>query len=171
MHKVFLQKRHKHFSKRSNISKYIHSIKHWKSDFSGKKRKHLQTVIKSEWASPSLFQHTYKNVTSDGKISLQIIKQPERQHRARYQTEGSRGAIKDRSQNMFPSVQLKGFSGMNGLMGTYPPSKPPILQVFIGNDQGDPIPHIYYQVRISETFYFLSTDIIFNRGLPLNLSK
>ena len=139
--------------------------------FPGKKRKHLQTVIKSEWASPSLFQHTYKNVTSDGKISLQIIKQPERQHRARYQTEGSRGAIKDRSQNMFPSVQLKGFSGMNGLMGTYPPSKPPILQVFIGNDQGDPIPHIYYQVRISETFYFLSTDIFFNRGLPLNLSK
>ena len=47
---------------------------------------------------------------------------------------------------MFPSVQLKGFAGVNGMMATYPPSKPPILQVFIGNDQGDPIPHIYYQV-------------------------
>ena len=148
---------HKHFSKGlyvlyQNISIQL-NIKNL--NFSGKKRKHLQTVIKSEWASPSLFQHTYKNVTSDGKISLQIIKQPERQHRARYQTEGSRGAIKDRSQNMFPSVQLKGFSGVNGLMGTYPPSKPPILQVFIGNDQGDPIPHIYYQVSVLEKFYFL----------------
>ena len=93
-----------------------------------------------------MFQHAYKNTSSDGKISLQIIKQPERQHRARYQTEGSRGAIKDRSQNMFPSVQLKGYAGINGMMGGYPPSKPPTLQVFIGNDQGDPIPHIYYQV-------------------------
>jgi hypothetical protein len=116
--------------------------------FSGKKRKHFQTTIKTEWESPSLFQHTYKNSTCDGKISLQIIKQPERQHRARYQTEGSRGAIKDRSQNMFPSVQLKGYAGINGMMGSYPPTKPPILQVFIGNDQGDPIPHIYYQVAI-----------------------
>jgi hypothetical protein len=125
---------------------FINIIK--KHLFSGKKRKHFQTTIKTEWESPSLFQHTYKNSTCDGKISLQIIKQPERQHRARYQTEGSRGAIKDRSQNMFPSVQLKGYAGLNGMMGSYPPTKPPILQVFIGNDQGDPIPHIYYQVTI-----------------------
>ena len=93
-----------------------------------------------------MFQHTYKNNTADGRISLQIIKQPERQHRARYQTEGSRGAIKDRSQNMFPSVKLIGYAGINGIMGNFPQSKPPVLQVFIGNDQGDPIPHIYYQV-------------------------
>ena len=47
---------------------------------------------------------------------------------------------------MFPSVQLKGYAGINGIMGNFPQSKPPVLQVFIGNDQGDPIPHIYYQV-------------------------
>ena len=103
-------------------------------DIAGKKRKHYLTTVKTEWESPSLFQHTFRNVSSDGKISLQILKQPERQHRARYQTEGSRGAIKDRSQNMFPTVQLKGYG-----------NKCATLQVFIGNDQGDPIPHIYYQ--------------------------
>ena len=56
----------------------------------------------------SLFQHNFRNVTSDGKVSLSISKQPERQHRARYQTEGSRGAVKDRSQHGFPTIQLKG---------------------------------------------------------------
>ena len=131
--------------------------------FIGKKRKHFQTTIKTEWESPSLFQHTYRNTTADGKISLQIIKQPERQHRARYQTEGSRGAIKDRSQNMFPSVQLKGYGGITGMMGGYPSPKPPVLQVFIGNDQGDSIPHIYYQVIIAE-----SIDTIFKKLINLN---
>lgn len=42
-------------------------------------------------------------------ISLSIIKQPEQQHRARYQTEGSRGAVKDRDGNGFPIVQLSGY--------------------------------------------------------------
>lgn len=42
-------------------------------------------------------------------VSLTIIKQPEQQHRARYQTEGSRGAVKDREGNGFPIVQLTGY--------------------------------------------------------------
>lgn len=42
-------------------------------------------------------------------IALSIIKQPEQQHRARYQTEGSRGAVKDREGNGFPVVQLSGY--------------------------------------------------------------
>lgn len=42
-------------------------------------------------------------------VSLQIVKQPEQQHRARYQTEGSRGAVKDRDGNGFPIVQLIGY--------------------------------------------------------------
>lgn len=46
-------------------------------------------------------------VVSD--VSLTIIKQPEQQHRARYQTEGSRGAVKDREGNGFPIVQLLGY--------------------------------------------------------------
>ena len=40
-----------------------------------------------------------------GPYELCILVQPEQQHRARYQTEGSRGAIKDQSQASFPKVQ------------------------------------------------------------------
>ncbi|KAJ8926976.1 hypothetical protein NQ314_020601 [Rhamnusium bicolor] len=43
------------------------------------------------------------------EVSLMIVKQPEQQHRARYQTEGSRGAVKDREGNGFPIVQLNGY--------------------------------------------------------------
>ena len=47
-------------------------------------------------------------VTSrNGKTQLQIVCQPETQHRARYQTEGSRGAVKDRSGNGFPVVKVR----------------------------------------------------------------
>uniref|UniRef100_A0A182YQ42 Nuclear factor of activated T-cells 5 n=1 Tax=Anopheles stephensi TaxID=30069 RepID=A0A182YQ42_ANOST len=69
----------------------------------------------------------------DGKIQLQIVTQPEQQHRARYQTEGSRGAVKDRSGNGFPVVRLVGYN------------KPTALQVYIGSDVGRPSPHIFYQ--------------------------
>lgn len=64
---------------------------------------------------------------------MQIITQPEPQHRARYQTEGSRGAVKDKSGNGFPVVKLNGFN------------KSTTLQVFIGNDMGRVSPHIFYQ--------------------------
>ncbi|XP_070491978.1 nuclear factor of activated T-cells 5-like isoform X2 [Chironomus tepperi] len=81
----------------------------------------------------SLQNQNHSAVSSDGKIQLQIITQPEQQHRARYQTEGSRGAVKDKSGNGFPVVKLNGYS------------KPAILQVFIGNDVGKVSPHIFYQ--------------------------
>jgi hypothetical protein len=73
------------------------------------------------------------SVSRDGLFQLQILTQPEQQHRARYQTEGSRGAVKDKSGNGFPVVKLKGFN------------KPTTLQVFIGNDFGRVTPHIFYQ--------------------------
>lgn len=38
---------------------------------------------------------------------LKILAQPETQHRARYQTEGSRGAIKDESQQGYPIIKVK----------------------------------------------------------------
>ncbi|KAJ8952277.1 hypothetical protein NQ318_007445 [Aromia moschata] len=66
-------------------------------------------------------------------VSLTIVKQPEQQHRARYQTEGSRGAVKDREGNGFPVVQLTGYY------------KPATLQVFIGTDVGKVSPHMFYQ--------------------------
>ncbi|XP_014286964.1 nuclear factor of activated T-cells 5 isoform X2 [Halyomorpha halys] len=74
----------------------------------------------------------------NGKVQLQIISQPEMQHRARYQTEGSRGAVKDRSGNSFPIVKLSGYN------------KPATLEVYIGTDQGRVAPHMFYQAcRVS----------------------
>nr|CAD7433265.1 unnamed protein product [Timema monikensis] len=74
----------------------------------------------------------------NGKTHLQILCQPEQQHRARYQTEGSRGAVKDRSGNGFPVIKLEGYD------------KPTTLQVFIGTDMGRVAPHMFYQAcRVS----------------------
>lgn len=42
---------------------------------------------------------------SEGK-ELKILIQPETQHRARYLTEGSRGSVKDRTQQGFPTVKV-----------------------------------------------------------------
>ncbi|KAL5274953.1 NFAT5.2 family protein [Megaselia abdita] len=71
--------------------------------------------------------------SSNGQVQLEIVSQPEQQHRARYQTEGSRGAVKDRSGNGFPIVRLVGYN------------KPAVLQVFIGTDVGKVAPHMFYQ--------------------------
>ncbi|XP_044726723.1 nuclear factor of activated T-cells 5 isoform X2 [Chrysoperla carnea] len=78
------------------------------------------------------------NISRNNKVQLQIICQPEQQHRARYQTEGSRGAVKDRTGNGFPIVKLIGYD------------KPATLQVFIGTDMGRVAPHMFYQAcRVS----------------------
>ncbi|XP_042863478.1 nuclear factor of activated T-cells 5-like isoform X2 [Penaeus japonicus] len=76
--------------------------------------------------------------SSDGKVELSLITQPEEQHRARYQTEGSRGAVKDRSGLGHPTVKLFGYN------------KATTLQVFVGSDSGKTGPHMFYQVcRVS----------------------
>ncbi|CAH2323980.1 nuclear factor of activated T-cells 5 isoform X4 [Pelobates cultripes] len=74
-------------------------------------------------------QHPSK---SEGK-ELKIVVQPETQHRARYLTEGSRGSVKDRTQQGFPAVKLEGHN------------EPVVLQVFVGNDSGRVKPHGFYQ--------------------------
>ncbi|KAJ3593030.1 hypothetical protein NHX12_005368 [Muraenolepis orangiensis] len=68
----------------------------------------------------------------EGK-ELSIVVQPETQHRARYLTEGSRGSVKDRTQQGFPTVKLEGVN------------EPVVLQVFVGNDAGRVKPHGFYQ--------------------------
>ena len=83
--------------------------------------------------SSALINGQVTNVSRDGKSQLQILAQPEQQHRARYQTEGSRGAVKDRSGNGFPVVRLIGYD------------KPTTLQVYIGTDIGRVAPHMFYQ--------------------------
>ncbi|KAI5608514.1 nuclear factor of activated T-cells 5 isoform X5, partial [Silurus asotus] len=69
---------------------------------------------------------------SEGK-ELKILVQPESQHRARYLTEGSRGSVKDRTQQGFPTVKLEGVK------------EPVVLQVFVSNDAGRVKPHGFYQ--------------------------
>ncbi|XP_060693996.1 nuclear factor of activated T-cells 5 [Hemiscyllium ocellatum] len=69
---------------------------------------------------------------SEGK-ELKVLVQPETQHRARYLTEGSRGSVKDRTQQGFPTVKLEGYN------------EPVTLQIFVGNDSGRVKPHGFYQ--------------------------
>ncbi|XP_015262219.1 PREDICTED: nuclear factor of activated T-cells 5 isoform X1 [Gekko japonicus] len=69
---------------------------------------------------------------SEGK-ELKILVQPETQHRARYLTEGSRGSVKDGTQQGFPTVKLEGHN------------EAVTLQVFVGNDSGRVKPHGFYQ--------------------------
>ncbi|XP_061532552.1 nuclear factor of activated T-cells 5-like isoform X2 [Phycodurus eques] len=69
---------------------------------------------------------------SNGK-ELKMLVQPETQHRARYLTEGSRGSVKDRAQQGFPTIKLEGVN------------EPVVLQVFVANDAGRVKPHGFYQ--------------------------
>ena len=41
-----------------------------------------------------------------GGYELKIVRQPEEQHRARYLTEGSRGTVKDKTQQSHPTVKV-----------------------------------------------------------------
>lgn len=96
-----------------------------------------QAIVNRRSAGVSLASQL-PGMSRDGKTHLQILCQPEQQHRARYQTEGSRGAVKDRSGNGFPAVKLVGYN------------KPATLQVFIGTDVGRVAPHMFYQAcRVS----------------------
>lgn len=63
-----------------------------------------------EVLSSSSLHKQFAHVSTNCAAQLQIITQPEQQHRARYQTEGSRGAVKDRSGNGFPVVKLNGYN-------------------------------------------------------------
>ncbi|ELT87926.1 hypothetical protein CAPTEDRAFT_175869 [Capitella teleta] len=69
----------------------------------------------------------------NSKYELQILSQPEDQHRARYLTEGSRGAVKDITGQSHPMIKINGYD------------KPVVLQIFIGTDAGKVKPHGFYQ--------------------------
>lgn len=57
--------------------------------------------------APVTLSTPFSSGSRDGKTQLMIVCQPEQQHRARYQTEGSRGAVKDRTGNGFPVVKVR----------------------------------------------------------------
>ena len=80
-------------------------------------------------------------------MRLAIVTQPEVQHRARYLTEGSRGAIKDREGVGHPAVRLEGYNGAV------------TIEIYIGNDTGKVVPHLFYQVcRVSGKNSFPCTE-------------
>uniref|UniRef100_A0A914D214 RHD domain-containing protein n=1 Tax=Acrobeloides nanus TaxID=290746 RepID=A0A914D214_9BILA len=65
---------------------------------------------------------------------LVVVRQPEEQHRARYLSEGSRGAIKDRSGASYVTIQLTGY---------YRPTR---VEMFAALGSGELLPHPYYQL-------------------------
>ncbi|XP_005807618.2 nuclear factor of activated T-cells, cytoplasmic 2 [Xiphophorus maculatus] len=80
-----------------------------------------------EWSLPS----------QSGQYELLIQQQPRSHHRAHYETEGSRGAVKTPNGG-HPEVQLRGYQGTSPLG----------LQVFIGTaDEKLLKPHAFYQVH------------------------
>ena len=56
-----------------------------------------------------------------GQYELKLIAQPEDQHRARYMTEGSRGAVKDKSQQGNPVIQVNMLFNDNEIMSIHHP--------------------------------------------------
>ncbi|AWP02483.1 putative nuclear factor of activated T-cells cytoplasmic 2-like [Scophthalmus maximus] len=80
-----------------------------------------------EWSLPS----------ESGQYELLMEQQPRSHHRAHYETEGSRGAVKT-PKGGHPEVQLRGYQG----------TAPLGLQVFIGTaDERLLKPHAFYQVH------------------------
>ncbi|XP_037330974.2 nuclear factor of activated T-cells, cytoplasmic 1 [Pungitius pungitius] len=90
-----------------------------------------------QYVSPSLPALDWQLPSSSGPYSLQIDVQPKSHHRAHYETEGSRGAVKALGGG-HPVVQLHG----------YTESEPLTLQLFIGTADDRLLrPHAFYQVH------------------------
>ncbi|TRY88259.1 hypothetical protein DNTS_022638 [Danionella cerebrum] len=89
------------------------------------------------YISPSLPALDWQLPSSSGPLSLQIEVQPKSHHRAHYETEGSRGAVKALAGG-HPVVQLHG----------YMENEPLTLQLFIGTADDRLLrPHAFYQVH------------------------
>ncbi|XP_058878301.1 nuclear factor of activated T-cells, cytoplasmic 1-like isoform X4 [Acipenser ruthenus] len=89
------------------------------------------------YISPSLPALDWQLPSCSGPYELQVDVQPKSHHRAHYETEGSRGAVKA-SSGGHPIVQLHG----------YMESEPLTLQLFIGTADDRLLrPHAFYQVH------------------------
>uniref|UniRef100_A0A3Q3ILX1 RHD domain-containing protein n=1 Tax=Monopterus albus TaxID=43700 RepID=A0A3Q3ILX1_MONAL len=99
---------------------------------------HLYSWSKPKpYLSPSLPALDWQLPSCSGPYNLQIEVQPKSHHRAHYETEGSRGAVKALSGG-HPVVQLYG----------YMESEPLTLQLFIGTADDRLLrPHAFYQVH------------------------
>ncbi|XP_072323085.1 nuclear factor of activated T-cells, cytoplasmic 1 isoform X2 [Scyliorhinus torazame] len=96
-----------------------------------------KSVSSSSFASPSLPALDWQLPFHSGPYELEVEVQPKSHHRAHYETEGSRGAVKA-SGGGHPIVQLHG----------YMESEPLTLQLFIGTADDRLLrPHAFYQVH------------------------
>uniref|UniRef100_A0A914Y359 Uncharacterized protein n=1 Tax=Panagrolaimus superbus TaxID=310955 RepID=A0A914Y359_9BILA len=75
-----------------------------------------------------------QELSTAGIPTFSVIRQPEEQHRARYLSEGSRGAIKDRSGTSNCTIQISGF---------YRPTR---VELFAATGSGQIIPHQLYRL-------------------------
>ncbi|XP_034560022.1 nuclear factor of activated T-cells, cytoplasmic 1 [Notolabrus celidotus] len=90
-----------------------------------------------QYVSPSLPALDWQLPSSSGPYRLQIDVQPKSHHRAHYETEGSRGAVKALAGG-HPIIQLHG----------YMENEPLTLQLFIGTADDRLLrPHAFYQVH------------------------
>ncbi|XP_036891987.1 nuclear factor of activated T-cells, cytoplasmic 1 isoform X2 [Sturnira hondurensis] len=91
----------------------------------------------TSYTSPTLPALDWQLPSRSGPYELRIEVQPKSHHRAHYETEGSRGAVKA-SAGGHPSVQLHG----------YLENEPLTLQLFIGTADDRLLrPHAFYQVH------------------------
>ncbi|KAM9025669.1 nuclear factor of activated T-cells, cytoplasmic 1 isoform 2-T2 [Ara ararauna] len=96
-----------------------------------------KSLSPTSYISPSLPALDWQLPSHSGPYELRIEVQPKSHHRAHYETEGSRGAVKA-SAGGHPIVQLHG----------YLESEPLTLQLFIGTADDRLLrPHAFYQVH------------------------
>ncbi|XP_019379610.1 PREDICTED: nuclear factor of activated T-cells, cytoplasmic 1 isoform X1 [Gavialis gangeticus] len=96
-----------------------------------------KSLTPASYMSPSLPALDWQLPSHSGPYELRIEVQPKSHHRAHYETEGSRGAVKA-SAGGHPIVQLHG----------YLESEPLTLQLFIGTADDRLLrPHAFYQVH------------------------
>ncbi|XP_075777222.1 nuclear factor of activated T-cells, cytoplasmic 1 isoform X3 [Pelodiscus sinensis] len=96
-----------------------------------------KSLCPTSYMSPSLPALDWQLPSHSGPYELRIEEQPKSHHRAHYETEGSRGAVKA-SAGGHPVVQLHG----------YLESEPLTLQLFIGTADDRLLrPHAFYQVH------------------------
>ncbi|XP_078543700.1 nuclear factor of activated T-cells, cytoplasmic 1 isoform X5 [Lissotriton helveticus] len=120
-----------------------------------------KNISPTSYMSPSLPALDWQLPSHSGPYELRIEVQPKSHHRAHYETEGSRGAVKA-STGGHPIVQLHG----------YLESEPLTVQLFIGTADDRLLrPHAFYQVhRITgKTVSTTSHEIILSNTKVLEI--
>ena len=96
---------------------------------SNRERDHgYQFASNARSAHTTVSRDAHTAVSRDGSVTLRIVKQPESQHRARYLTEGSRGAVKDRTGASFPTLALESSDGVYS-------GQPAKLQIYVSSER------------------------------------